>query len=122
MLGNRHREAFAESETLVGLCASRHSRLRATMSGESHFVEGMLAGGNCFSLLGVSAVLGRVITEADDQSAGLRGGIEHRYWQRQFGANPNAIGQTITLQDRPFTIIGVAPHGFIGWNQADPRT
>lgn len=48
MLNNRQREAFAGSETLVGLCASRHSRLRATMSGESHFAEGMLASGTVF--------------------------------------------------------------------------
>ena len=49
MLNNRQREALAGSETLVGLCASRHSQLRATRSGESHFAEGMLASGNCFS-------------------------------------------------------------------------
>jgi len=46
MLGNRHRMAFAGSETLAGLCASRHSRIRVTKSGESEIVEGMLAVGN----------------------------------------------------------------------------
>jgi len=67
MLSNQQREAFAGSETLAGLCASRHSRLRATTAGESEIVDAMLASGNCFSLLGVSAILGRMITEADDQ-------------------------------------------------------
>ncbi|HWB98878.1 MAG TPA: permease prefix domain 1-containing protein, partial [Bryobacteraceae bacterium] len=51
MLGNRYRTAFSGSETLVGLCASRHSPLRVTRSGESQFAEGMLASGNCFALL-----------------------------------------------------------------------
>jgi predicted permease len=120
MLNNGQREAFAESETLVGLCASRHSQLRTMISGESHFAEGMLASGNCFSLLGVSAVLGRVITEADDKSAEPVAVLSHRYWQRQFGANPSVIGQTITLQDRTFTIIGVAPRGFIGLEPGMP--
>jgi predicted permease len=120
MLNNRQREAFAGSETLVGLCASRHSQLRTTVSGESDFAEGMLASGNCFSLLGVSAVLGRVITEADDKSAEPVAVLSHRYWQRQFGGNPSAIGQTITLQDRTFTIIGVAPRGFIGLEPGMP--
>jgi predicted permease len=120
MLNNRQREAFAGSQTLVGLCASRHSQLRATISGESHFAEGMLASGNCFSLLGVSAVLGRVITEADDKYAESVAVLSHRYWQHQFGANPSVIGQTITLQDRTFTIVGVAPRGFVGLEPGMP--
>src|SRR5205823_4594480 len=66
MLNNLQREAFAGSETLSGLCASRQSLLPATMPEGSHFIQGMLASGNCFSLLGVSADLGRMITEADD--------------------------------------------------------
>jgi hypothetical protein len=67
MLNNGERAAFSSSETLVGLCASRHSRIRITRSGESQFAEGMFAGGNCFSLLGVGTTLGRTITETDDQ-------------------------------------------------------
>src|SRR5215472_4318697 len=67
ILTNGDREAFSGSETLAGLCASRHSRIRVTRSGESRFAEGMFAGGNCFALLGVGAALGRRITEADDQ-------------------------------------------------------
>jgi predicted permease len=122
MLNNRQREAFAGSETLVGLCASRHSRLRATTSEQSQFIEGMLASGNCFSLLGVSAGLGRMITEDDDQPAAAQPSavLSYGYWQRQFGADPSAIGQTITLHDRPFSIVGVAPRGFIGLEPGKP--
>jgi predicted permease len=116
MLGNAHREALAGSETLVGLCASRHSRLRATVSGEPQFIEGMLASGNCFSLLGVSAVLGQMIAEEDDQPSAAQpvAVLSYGYWQRQFGGDQHAIGRTITLQDQSFTIAGVAPQGFIG--------
>jgi predicted permease len=116
MLNNRQREAFAGSETLTGLCASRHSRLRATASGESQFLEGMLASGNCLSLLGVSAIAGRMVTEADDQQSAAQpvAVLSYGYWQRQFGGLERAIGQTITLQDRPFTIVGVAARGFVG--------
>jgi len=116
MLGNRHREALAGSETLVGLCASRHSQIRATAAGDSQFVDGMLASGNCFSLLGVSAIRGRMITEADDQpSAGQPVAVlSYRYWQSRFGADENIIGQSITVEDRPFAIVGVAPRGFMG--------
>jgi predicted permease len=120
MLNNIQREAFARSETLVGLCASRHSILRTTTSGESQFVEAMLASGNCFSLLGISSALGRMITEGDDQAREPAAVLSYGYWRRQFGADPGAIGQTITLQDRPFTIVGVAPRGFIGLEPGRP--
>jgi predicted permease len=120
MLSNRHREAFAASKTLAGLCASRHSILRARASGESQFIEAMLASGNCFSLLGISAALGRMITEADDRAAAAVAVLSHGYWMRQFGADPGAIGQTVTLQDRPFTIVGVAPRGFLGLEPGRP--
>jgi len=122
MLSNRQREAFAGSETLADLCASRHSRLRATTSGEPEIVEAMLASGNCFSLLGVSAILGRMITEADDQpsAAQLVAVLSYGYWERHFGGERSALGKTVILQDRPFTIIGVAPRGFIGLEPGIP--
>jgi predicted permease len=116
MLNNVERAAFSSSETLVGLCASRHSRIRVTRSGESQFAEGMFAGGNCFSLLGVGATFGRTITETDDQqtvSASVAV-LSYGYWQHQFGADPGVIGQKVDLDGRPFTIVGVAPRGFIG--------
>jgi predicted permease len=122
MLTNGDREAFSGSETLAGLCASRHSRIRVTRSGESQFAEGMFAGGNCFALLGVGAALGRPITETDDQLSAnaLVAVLSHGYWQRRFGGDPNVIGQNIDLDGRPFTIAGVAPAGFIGLEPGAP--
>jgi predicted permease len=122
MLNNGERAAFSGSETLAGLCASRHSRIRVTRSGESQFAEGMFAGGNCFSLLGVGAALGRTITETDDQPAAnaFVAVLSYGYWQRQFGGDPSVIGQNIDLDGQPFTIAGVAPPGFIGLEPGAP--
>jgi predicted permease len=122
MLNNGERAAFSGSETLAGLCASRHSRIRVTASGESRFAEGMFAGGNCFSLLGVGTTLGRVIGETDDRPAvsAFVAVLSYGYWQRQFGANPNVIGRNVDLDGQPFTIVGVAPPGFIGLEPGAP--
>ncbi len=122
MLTNGDREVLSGSETLAGLCASRHSRLRVTRSGESQFAEGMFAGGNCFALLGVGAALGRTITETDDQPSAdaLVAVLSYGYWQRQFGADPSVIGQSLDLDGRRFTIAGVAPPGFIGLEPGAP--
>ncbi|HKD05472.1 MAG TPA: ABC transporter permease [Bryobacteraceae bacterium] len=122
MLTNGDRGAFSDSETLTGLCASRHSRIRLTRSGESQFVEGMFAGGNCFALLGVGAALGRTITETDNlpSADALIAVLSYGYWQRQFGADPKIIGQNIDLDGRSFMIAGVAPPGFIGLEPGAP--
>ena len=122
MLTNGDREAFSGSETLSGLCASRHSRIRVTRSGESQFAEGMFAGGNCFVLLGVEAALGRTITETDDQPSAdaLVALLSYGYWQRQFGGDPSVIGQNLAMDGRSFTIAGVAPPGFIGLEPGAP--
>ena len=40
--------------------------------------------------------------------------IGHTFWQERFGANPSVIGQTVRLNNRPFTLIGVAPPDFAG--------
>jgi predicted permease len=67
-----------------------------------------------FTELGVTAQLGRLLTEQD-----LQPGQEHvivigdALWRNRFGAQTNAIGQSLTLDRLPYTIVGVAPHGFV---------
>ena len=63
-----------------------------------------------FRSLGITAELGRMLTDNDDRVAVL----SHGYWARTFGGDLRAIGQTIHLYDRPFTIVGVAPESFTG--------
>jgi predicted permease len=61
-----------------------------------------------FSLLGIQAALGRGFT-SDDIRAGDTIVIGHDLWHRKFGANPDAIGKNIRIDDRAYTVIGVAP-------------
>ena len=64
----------------------------------------------CFSTLGVGPYEGRVFTESDDQpSAAPVVVLSYRSWQSEFGGDPAIVGQTISIQAHPFTIIGIAP-------------
>lgn len=77
-------------------------------------VRVILASDGALSLLGVRAHAGRLFT-ADDHRAGLDSGalvLSYALWQRQFGGRPSAIGQTVRLEDRVVTIVGVAHPGF----------
>src|SRR6266508_1362651 len=65
--------------------------------------------------LGVPAILGRTLTQEDNQPAAEPVAvISHRYWQNRFGSDPGVIGKTIQVNKVPTTIIGVTPPGFAG--------
>jgi predicted permease len=81
-------------------------------------VNGVLASGKYFSVLGVPAALGRTLTPADDQPGTGKYGpvavISDGFWSRQFQRNPSAVGSTLTLDRVLFTVVGVMPPGFFG--------
>lgn len=78
--------------------------------------QALLVSGNYFRMLGVDAALGRTFAEnegveIDDAPVVVLG---YGLWQRQFGADPQTIGRTVTIEGKPFTIVGVAPREFTG--------
>ncbi len=79
-------------------------------------VEGELVSAPYFELLGVSPIAGRTFTRAEDETRDTHplAVISHAFWQRQFGGDPSAIGQSLRLNDRAFTVIGVLPPSFKG--------
>jgi putative ABC transport system permease protein len=65
-------------------------------------------------LLGARVHAGRTFT-ADEESAGLDANViilSHSIWQQRFGARPDAIGQTLRVEDRVVTVVGVLAPGF----------
>lgn len=66
-----------------------------------------------FNMLGVEPMLGRTIAPEEQGPNGQRVlVISHGLWQRRFGGDPAVLGQTVSLDDEPFTIIGVMPPQF----------
>ncbi len=85
-------------------------------------IGGQFVSGGYYTGLGLQPILGRVITEADDNAAAPPVVVlSHFYWQERFGANPDVIGQQIKLNQMEFTIIGVTPPGFTGTLQVSNR-
>jgi predicted permease len=79
-------------------------------------VQGTAVSANYFSTLGVRMALGRSF-RADEDRAGAPGAvtvISNSFWWRRFDADPAVVGQTVRLNGRPITIIGVAPPAFVG--------
>ena len=65
---------------------------------------------NFFAVLGIKPVLGRSFVDTDDDHGSDAVLIlGHAYWQGKFGGDPNIIGQTFEMNDRPHTVVGVLP-------------
>jgi putative ABC transport system permease protein len=64
--------------------------------------------------LGVEPVLGRDFTPEEEQKGAESGVVlvSHGFWERRLGMNPQALGQSIRLNDESYTIVGVLPPGF----------
>jgi putative ABC transport system permease protein len=69
-----------------------------------------------FPMLGVEAVQGRTFTPEEDKTPGANpvALLSHKLWQRRYGADPNVIGQMISLNKVPLEIVGVLPESFTG--------
>jgi putative ABC transport system permease protein len=84
-----------------------------TGRGDAVQLESAKISGSFFSLLGVRPNLGRVFNESDDRSNGPRVVIiSDRIWRERFNADPNIVGQSITLTEAGYTVVGVMPASF----------
>jgi len=84
-----------------------------TGEGRAERIQGIKITGNFLSALGVKPYLGRGIDPADDSPAAQPTVIlTFGLWQRQFGADRRAVGRTILLNGRRYTVIGVLPRRF----------
>jgi len=79
---------------------------------EPERVSAALATPNMFDVLGVTPALGRVLDR--DSTGPAEVVLGYGYWQRHYGGASSVLGQTLTLDDQPFTIVGVMPAGVPG--------
>ena len=87
---------------------------------DARSIQGVVASGNYFDVLGVNPVLGRTFNAID---AGARAPvvvIAHRLWVREFDADPSIIGRSIRIADGFVQIVGVAPPAFEGIERPRP--
>ncbi|MEO6237010.1 MAG: ABC transporter permease [Vicinamibacterales bacterium] len=112
-----------EGQLFSGAFAYTPQRYDVARGGEARLVNGIMASGKLFDVLGVPAILGRTFTPDNDARKG--GGSNNRqvavlsygYWQREYGGAADVLGRTIELDRIPFTIIGVTAPEFTGLDQ-----
>jgi predicted permease len=104
-------------QLVSGVALGRFTPLSVGADGKTERAWAELVSANYFDLLKVKPVRGRTFLpeEGHDREGGAPVAvISHRMWQARFGGDPKVLGQTIRLNRRPLTIIGVAPREFRG--------
>jgi hypothetical protein len=89
---------------------------RSGSSGEMEKAHRQFVSGNLFSVFGMKPVLGRLLTEADNDKpkAHAYAVLSYDYWSRRFGQDPRVVGRTFAMGTDIYEIVGVGPKGFTG--------
>ncbi len=109
-----HKDVFEDVASQLSMTWTVHGKVNN--SGDPEKLDVQLVSGNYFSLLGINASHGRMISEEEDKTIGAHpvAVVSYAWWQNHLGNDPAAIGKTIQIEDVAYTIIGVAPRNFIG--------
>jgi predicted permease len=76
---------------------------------------GMIVSGNFFDGLGLNALLGRTLRPDDNRpGADLVAVVSHAFWKQHLGLDPKVLGQSVTVKERVFTVVGVLSQNFLG--------
>jgi predicted permease len=102
----------AQNRSLESSAAYDKNTFTLTGIGEPLHVEAGVVSANLFDVLRTQPTLGRAFSAEDDKPGTRVAILSHRMWQSRFGGNPNILGTSITLDTKPFTVIGVMPSGF----------
>ena len=115
----RFREQTKDPQCAVSdVFAFGSADLNLNAGGQAEVVSGQVVSGNYYSALGVPAIIGRTISDSDDNAAATPVAVlSYRYWTTRFGSDRSLVGRQVNINNVAFTIVGVTPPGFGGTMQ-----
>jgi predicted permease len=104
------------NQVFSGMFCRWDTAMSVSSDGKTERVDGELVSGTYFSVLGVSAALGRVFSSDDDKTPGGApfAVLSYRYWLSRYAGRPDVIGKKVLVNGYPVTIVGVSQAGFDG--------
>ncbi|MPY88865.1 MAG: FtsX-like permease family protein [Luteitalea sp.] len=113
-----------QNAVLSGVLTVQSGTVQATVDDAPRQPIGRFVSGNFFEVLGLSPVVGRLLSPGDDRLGAAEGStvtvIGYGLWQRAFGEDPAIVGKTLMVDTVPFTIVGVLPRTFEGLTVGRP--
>jgi predicted permease len=110
-------EIRSHADPFSSVLAWSQSSFDLAPRGQQKFAEnGLWVSGEFFSALGVKPALGRLFVASDDvRGCGVPGVVlSHAFWEREYGASPTIVGTKVSVNGRPFEVLGVTQRGFFG--------
>ena len=109
-----YRDLRDQNSVFSGLIATDKADVGVEWRNQPELVAAELVSGNYFDVLGVRPALGRMLVASDDVvlDANPVVVLSFSYWQRRFAEDPSVVNQSILVNGRPFTVLGVAPPAF----------
>jgi putative ABC transport system permease protein len=105
---------------LVDVSAYSNDNFNLTGQGEPERISCAQVSANFFDLLGVSPLRGRTFLKDEDQLGHEQVVlVSEAFWQRRLNHSEEVVGTTLTLDDHPYTVIGVMPRNFRFPNEYD---
>jgi putative ABC transport system permease protein len=101
-----------QNSVFEDVAATRSRVATLTMGGPPEMVIGRGVTANFFSVLGVSPLIGRTFTEAEDKAQAPVVLLSYKLWQRRYGGDAGVIGRSIAMNGAQVTVIGVMPASF----------
>ena len=104
------------TRSFSGLLGYHDDFMAITGNGKPERIYGALASANYFEVLGVQPILGRTLLPSlpNERTGAAEAVLGYDLWQNRFAGDPHIVGKTIQINLHPYTIVGVAPQGFVG--------
>jgi predicted permease len=102
--------------SLSGLLAYHDDFMAITGNGKPERIYGALTTANYFEVLGVKPILGKALSDnaAHEREGAAEVVLGYDIWQHDFNGDPAIVGKTIQINLHTFTVVGIAPRGFVG--------
>ena len=101
-----------DNQTFSCMAMRRAYAFSLTGMGEAEQVNAEFVSADFFSVLGVKPVIGRGFQSGeDDVGAAPVAVVSAGFWKRKFASSPDVLGKSVTLDGKPYTIVGVVPAG-----------
>lgn len=108
-----YRELSERARSLKAVAVLKPWQPTMTGSDQPERFEGQRVSAGYFDVLGVSPVLGRAFTAAEDRSNGPNVVIvSDALWRRRLGGDPSIVGRPIVLDENSYIVVGIMPRGF----------
>ena len=105
-----------KNKVFAGVAAKADFPVSVALRGQTERATAELVSGNYFETLGVHAAIGRLLAPSDTVAAGGNPVVVlgNGYWQKHFGGDPGVLNQSVMVNNRLMTVVGVVQPGFDG--------